>query len=101
METVRPGPRCATCSTETPSVSRSTTCWPTAGAFSTYIQFNYWGGISFQIASGDTITKDGEAMIGRGVMPDYVVDQKQSDLLAGVDTIHEAALAWVRQELKP
>ena len=40
-------------------------------------------------------------LIGRGVMPDYVVDQKQSDLLAGVDTIHEAALAWVRQELKP
>ncbi len=74
---------------------------PTAGAFSTYIQFNYWGGLSFQIASGDTITKDGEPMIGRGVMPDFVVDQKQSDLLAGVDTIHEAALAWVRQELKP
>lgn len=74
---------------------------PTAGAFSTYIQFSYWAGLSFQIASGDTITKDGEAMIGKGVMPDFVVDQKQSDLLAGVDTIHEAALAWVRQELKP
>lgn len=74
---------------------------PTAGAFSTFIQFAYWGGLSFQIASGDTITKDGEAMIGTGVMPDFVVDQKQSDLLAGRDTIHEAALAWVRQELKP
>jgi hypothetical protein len=74
---------------------------PTAGAFSTFIQFSYWGGISFQLASGDTISKDGDALIGAGVMPDVVVDQRQSDLLAGVDTIHEAALAWVRQELKP
>ncbi len=74
---------------------------PTAGAFSTFIQFAYWGGLSFQFASGDTITKDGAAMIGSGVVPDVLVDQKQSDLLAGRDTIHEAALAWVRQELKP
>lgn len=74
---------------------------PTAGAFSTFIQFAYWGGLSFQIASGDTITKNGEPMIGHGVVPDVVVDQKQSDLIAGRDTIHEAALAWVRQELKP
>ncbi len=74
---------------------------PTAGAFSTFIQFSYWGGMSFQLASGDTISKNGEALIGHGVEPDFVVDQRQSDLLAGVDTIHEAALAWVRQELKP
>jgi hypothetical protein len=71
---------------------------PTAGAFSTFIQFSYWGGLSFQLASGDTITKDGEAMIGKGVRPDYVVQQRQSDLLAGLDSIHEAALAWIRQE---
>ncbi len=74
---------------------------PTAGAFSTFIEFNYWGGLAFQLASGDTISKDGTPLIGRGVVPDVVVDQKQSDLLAGRDTIHEAALAWVRQELKP
>ena len=74
---------------------------PTAGAFSTYIQFAYWGGLNLQFASGDTIRNDGVAMLGKGVMPDFVVQQKQSDLLVGRDTIHEAALAWVRQELKP
>jgi C-terminal processing protease CtpA/Prc len=74
---------------------------PTAGAFSTFIQFVYWGEVSFQFASGDTITKDGAALIGHGVVPDEIVEQKQSDLLAGKDSIHEAALAWVRQELKP
>jgi hypothetical protein len=73
---------------------------PTAGAFSTFIQFSYWGGISFQLASGDTIRKDGTPLIGRGVVPDEIVEQKQSDLLAGKDSIHEAALAWVRSELK-
>ncbi len=74
---------------------------PTAGAFSTFIQFVYWGDVSFQFASGDTISKDGAALIGHGVIPDEIVEQKQSDLLAGKDSIHEAALAWVRQELKP
>jgi hypothetical protein len=34
------------------------------------------------------------------VVPDEIVEQKQSDLLAGKDSIHEAALAWVRSELK-
>lgn len=74
---------------------------PTAGAFSTFIQFSYWGGINFQLASGDTITNEGQALLGHGVVPDVVIDQKQSDLMNGVDTLHEAALAWVRQELKP
>jgi hypothetical protein len=74
---------------------------PSAGGFSTFIQFVYWGGISFQFASGDTLTSEGAPLIGHGVVPDEVVQQKQSDLLAGVDTIHEAALAWVRSELKP
>jgi hypothetical protein len=73
----------------------------TAGAFSTFIEFRYWGGIGFQIASGDTIGFDGSALIGHSVLPDEAVLPKQSDLLAGKDSIHEAALAWVRQELKP
>lgn len=72
----------------------------TAGAFSTFIQFAYWGGISFQIASGDTIGADGSALIGHGVQPDFVVPTRQSDLLAGKDSLFEAALAWVRSELK-
>jgi len=74
---------------------------PSAGGFSTFIQFVYWGGISFQFASGDTITKNGDPLIGHGTVPDVIIDQKQSDLMVGVDTIHEAALAWVRSELKP
>ncbi len=73
---------------------------PTAGAFSTFIQFSYWGGISYQFASGDTITFEGDSLMGHAVWPDFVVQQKQSDLLAGKDSIHEAALAWVRSELK-
>ena len=74
---------------------------PTAGAFSTFIQFSYWGGISFQLASGDTIDSEGQTQIGHGVVPDFIVEQKQSDLMEGRDSIHEAALLWVRQELKP
>ncbi len=74
---------------------------PTAGAFSTYYQYVYWGGISWRMASGDSIAYDGRALIGHGVEPDVVVEQKQSDLLAGKDTVHEAGLAWVRQNLKP
>jgi hypothetical protein len=74
---------------------------PTAGAFSTFIQFAYWGGLSFQIASGDTITPGGDALLGRGVAPDEIVRQRQSDLVQGKDTLHEAALAWVRANLRP
>jgi hypothetical protein len=74
---------------------------PTAGAFSTYFQMSYWAGIGWQVASGDSISATGETLIGNGVAPDELVVQKQSDLLGGKDSIHEAALAWVRQELKP
>ncbi|MEZ4443611.1 MAG: S41 family peptidase [Polyangiaceae bacterium] len=74
---------------------------PTAGAFSTYYNFSYWGGISFQMASGDSIGADGLPTIGYGVVPDEIVLPKQSDLVVGKDTIFEAALAWVRTELKP
>jgi C-terminal processing protease CtpA/Prc len=73
----------------------------TAGAFSTFQEFYTWGGLRYQFGTGDSITKDGEPLIGHGVEPDVVVVPKQSDLLAGRDTIFEAALAWVRQELKP
>lgn len=71
------------------------------GAFSTFINFSYYGGFNLQLASGDTIGPDGAHLIANGVVPDEVVLQKQSDLANGVDTVHEAALAWVRQELKP
>jgi len=35
---------------------------------------------------------------GRGVAPDVVVLQKQSDAMRGVDTVLEAARAWLRSE---
>lgn len=72
----------------------------TAGAFSTFVNFAYHGAFEMQIASGDTVTSDGFAWIGHGVEPDEVVPQRQSDLLAGKDSLHEAALAWLRANLK-
>ena len=38
--------------------------------------------------------------IRRMPFPDEVILPRQSDLLAGKDTLHEAALAWVRAHLK-
>lgn len=74
---------------------------PTAGAFSTFFEMQYWAGISYALASGDSVGSDGTSLIGNGVEPDVIVQQKQSDLLAGKDTIHDAAAAWVQSELKP
>lgn len=74
---------------------------PTAGAFSTYYSFDPPGAIAFQLASGDSISAEGAPLIGHGVDPDEVVLQRQSDLLAGKDTMVERALAWLRKELKP
>lgn len=73
----------------------------TAGAFSTYINLTWWAGFDYQFASGDTVGADGSALIGHGVEPDVTLLPRQSDLVAGKDTLFEAALAWVRQELKP
>jgi hypothetical protein len=47
------------------------------------------------------IAADGRALIGHGVVPDVVLLPRESDLLAGRDTLHEAALAWLREELEP
>ena len=73
---------------------------PTAGAFSTYIQFS-GGGLGFQLGSGDSISPTGETMIGHGAVPDVILLPRQSDLLDGKDTLFEAALAWVRSEASP
>jgi hypothetical protein len=73
----------------------------TAGAFSTYIEFSGWGDFGFQLGSGDDITPQGDLLIGHGYVPDEVILPRQTDLLAGKDTLFEAALAWVRKGLKP
>lgn len=73
----------------------------TAGAFSSFVQMNYWGNTTLQLAEGDTISFEGRALIGTGAEPDEVVVPLQSDLLQGRDTIYERALQWVRAEAKP
>lgn len=73
----------------------------TNGGFSTRYSFGYWLSMGYILAVGDDIMADGSTHNGRGVEPDEVVLPKQSDLLAGKDSVYEAALAWVRSELKP
>jgi hypothetical protein len=72
----------------------------TAGAFSTFVELFGWGNVSMQIASGDTLDAQGGTLIGHGVVPDEVILPRQSDLLAGKDTLFEAALSWVKQEIE-
>ena len=73
----------------------------TNGAFSTRYSFGYWLSLSYVIAVGDTYVPDGSTHNGTGIEPDQVVLPKQSDLMVGKDTLFEAAIAWVRQGLKP
>lgn len=75
--------------------------YQTAGAFSTLLTFGYWFGFGYSVAVGDTLHSSGQMLNGHGVEPDVVVVPLQSDLVAGKDTVYDAALAWVRQELKP
>ncbi len=75
--------------------------YETAGGFSTRFQFAYWMGLGYSIAVGDTVSANGNMLNGHGVAPDVQVLPLQSDLLAGRDTVYDAALAWVRSELKP
>jgi hypothetical protein len=74
---------------------------PTNGAFSTFLGLSYWVSLSFQLAAHDTLNHDGTMLCARGVVPDEIVEPRQSDLTQGVDTVYEAALAWVRANLKP
>ncbi|MCA9639790.1 MAG: hypothetical protein KC492_03820, partial [Myxococcales bacterium] len=73
--------------------------YQTAGGFSTLFTFGYWLGLGYSIAIGDTLHFSGQMLNGHGVEPDVTVVQKQSDLLAGKDTVYDTALAWVRQEI--
>jgi hypothetical protein len=75
--------------------------FPTAGAFSTRFIFAYWFGLGYSIATGDTLGANGTMLNGYGVEPDVVVLPLQSDLLVGKDSVYDAAIAWVRSELKP
>lgn len=74
--------------------------YETNGGFSTRFQLSYHLGLSVVLASGDSFIASGFTHNGTGVSPDVVVLPKQSDLLAGVDTVHAAALEWIREELQ-
>ena len=67
-----------------------------AGAFSSYVQFDYFEGFAWRVASGDLVRADGTGHLGHAVVPDEIILPKQSDLVAGIDTAYEAALAWIR-----
>jgi Peptidase family S41 len=69
----------------------------TAGAFSSFYQFDYYGGLRFQFAAGDFLRNDGTTHLGEGVAPDEEVLPKQSDLIVGRDTVVQRALAWLKQ----
>jgi len=75
--------------------------YQTNGAFSTRYAFGYWLGISYVMATGDTVVPDGRTLNGTGIEPDIVAMPVQSDLVLGKDSVFEAALAWVRQEMQP
>ncbi len=68
----------------------------TAGAFSSYIEFDYYGQLAWRLASGDLVEPDGNTRIGRGVVPTEEVVPKQSDLVQGRDTAYLRALEWIR-----
>lgn len=72
----------------------------TNGGFSTRYGFGYWLGMSYVMAVGDTLDPLGVTRNGRGVEPDFVVLPKQSDLIAGQDTVFNAAVTWIRAELE-
>lgn len=74
---------------------------PTHGAFSSFYGTNYWSGLSFQQAAGDTIGAEGLSLSGRGAQPHESVLPKQSDLVAGIDTLVVSALSWIQSELEP
>lgn len=69
----------------------------TAGAFSSYLQFDYFSSFRWQFGSGDYVRADGRTHLGEGVLPDEDILPKQSDLIVGRDTVVERALAWLRQ----
>jgi len=72
---------------------------PSMGAFGTFMQYSEWGVLRWSIGIEDAIAPDGTTLCTHGVDPDVVVKPKQSDLLAGRDTVVQTALAWVRTEL--
>jgi hypothetical protein len=75
--------------------------YETNGGFSTRLLLGYWFGLQIVLASGDSFGPDGRTLNGSGVVPDELVLPRQSDLLAGTDTVFARALEWVRGELPP
>lgn len=68
----------------------------TMGAFSTMLYFELPAFFIWTLGTGDFIDPSGNPHIGHGVVPDENLLPKQSDLVRGIDTVYERALAWAR-----
>jgi hypothetical protein len=77
---------------------------PTSGAFGAIVNtpalFTSWGGGSLQVqdsrfGANVTVAESVRWESGHGVAPDQVVVQRLSDAISGVDTIIQAATAWL------
>ncbi len=55
-------------------------------------------GDGFQYAIANYISEGGQALEGRGVVPDEEVRPTQAELLAGKDPVLDRALAWIRTQ---
>lgn len=74
---------------------------PSMGAYGTFVQYSIWGLLRWSVGIQDALAPDGTPLCTHGVDPDFLVRPKQSDLMIGKDTLHEAAIGWLRTELVP
>jgi len=69
----------------------------TAGAALPSVFERLPNGDGFQYAIANYVSDSGQALEGRGVLPDHVVQLSQGALLAGKDSVLDQALAWIQQ----
>ncbi len=68
----------------------------TAGAALPSVIERLPGGDGFQYAFAHYVSRDGDPLEGRGVVPDVEVPVDRKALLAGQDPVIDAAVAWIR-----
>ncbi len=68
----------------------------TAGAALPSVIERLPGGDGFQYAFAHYVSRDGDPLEGRGVVPDVEVPLDRKALLAGDDPVIDAAVAWIR-----
>ncbi len=73
----------------------------TAGAALPSVIERLPGGDGFQYAFAHYVSRDGDPLEGRGVIPDVEVPVDRKALLAGQDPVIDAAVAWIRSVQSP